>query len=114
MELLIESTLLIGADEFYRSSRYNLPLVVMLVNSTNNKAFDILEESIRQTDVIQQLTSDTTVVFLSHTNYKESELFVQKIKEKFDFTSTISEFKKEENTFLKTLFLENENKVETI
>ena len=110
MEMQIESALNIGADEFYRSSRYNLPLVVVLINSDDSMAFNILESSVRQTDILQQLTSDTTVVFLSHTNFRESEKFIQKIKDRFDFTYSVSEFKDSQNTFLKSLFLENEEK----
>lgn len=110
MELLIENTLNIGEDEFYRASRYNLALAVMLVNSQDKKAFDILENSIRKTDVIQQLNSDTIVVFLTHTNYDESMKFIKKLESKFEFTYTCSEFQGSREKFLKTLFLENEEK----
>ena len=110
----IESALNIGADEFYRASRYNLPLVVLLVNSYDSQAFHILESSVRRTDILQQLTSDTVVIFLSHTNFQESEKFLQKLEDKFDFTYSASEFKDSQNTFLKSLFLENEEKCITI
>ena len=110
MELLIENAAIIGADEFYRSTRYDLPLVVILVNSEDRRAFDILEDNIRKTDIIQQLSSESIVVFLSHTNYKESELFIEKIKGSFEFTYTVSEFKSPEDVFLRNLFINNEEK----
>ena len=110
MELLIENALNIGADEFYRSSRYVLPLSVMLVNSEDKNAFNILEENIRQTDIIQQLSRDSIIVFLSHTGINEANHFIEKVKEKFTFTYTVKEFKGSENRFLEALFLENSDK----
>jgi len=110
MELLIENALNIGSDEFYRSSRYGLPLAVMLLNSEDRGAFNILEESVRQTDVIQQLSSDTIIIFLSHTELNEADHCIEKLKEKLDFTYTIRNFKGSEARFLKALFLENNDK----
>ena len=110
MELLIDNALNIGSDEFYRSSRYALPLVVMLVNSEDKKAFNILEENIRKTDIIQQLDSETVIVFLSHTSFNEANHFIQKMEEKFSFSYTSKEYKGSETKFLKTLFLENSDK----
>ena len=114
MELLIQNALNIGSEEFYRASRYKLPLVVILINTQNKKAFDILELSLRKTDLLQQLNSDTIIVFLAHTNYNDSMLFLQKIKEKFPFTYTMAEYKEYEEDFLEKLFVENEKKCPTL
>ena len=110
MELSIENALNIGSDEFYRASRYSLPLVVMLVNSDDKGAFNILEDSIRQTDIVQQLTSDSIIVFSSHTNYEKAGQFIEKIRDKFSFTYTAHEYNGAESKFLKGLFLENMDK----
>ena len=114
MDLLIQSVLDLGEDEFYRASRYHLPLVVALINSEDKRAFDILESSIRKTDILQQLTSEVILVFLTHTNYAEFEKFLKKIKKEFDFTYTASEFKGSEEGFIKGLFEENDTKVMVI
>ena len=111
MELLIENALNIGADEFYRSSRYALPLVVMLVNSADKNAFNILEESVRQTDIIQQLDSNTIIIFLSHAGVNESNHCIEKFKERLEFTYTLREFKGSQSKFLEALFLENSKKL---
>ncbi len=107
MELAIENALNIGADEFYRSSRYDLPLIVVLINSKNKKAFDILEGNIRQTDIIQQMSSNSIIIFLAHTNLDEANLFLSKVKSEFDFTYSLKEFSGNQDEFLKSLFLEN-------
>lgn len=111
MELLIDTVLNIGADEFYRASRYTLPLVVMLVNSENKNMFDVLENNVRQTDIVQQLSAETAVVFLSHTNYEQSLNFLNKIKNQFNFTYTLGEYKGSEYKFIENLALENEQKI---
>ncbi len=114
MELLIENALNIGSDEFYRALRYKLSLVVLLINSDDKNAFNILEDSVRQSDILQQLDSDTIIVFLSHTNIQESNLFIEKIRNRFNFTYTIAEFKDSEFKFLKTLFLQNDKHIKKI
>ena len=108
MELLIENVLNIGSDEFYRASRYGMPLVVVLVNTEDKEAFDIFDENTRQTDIVQQLSSELLVVFLSHTNYQDSILFLEKMKDKLTFTHTSKEFVKSKEEFIKSIFLENE------
>ncbi|WP_373036125.1 hypothetical protein [Sulfurimonas sp.] len=110
MELMIDNVLNIGVDEFYRASRYGLPLSVLLINSDNRRAFDILEENTRQVDIVQQLNSELLIVFLSHTDYKSSLTFIQKIKSKLNFTYTLGEFKDSEQEFVRTLFLDNRDK----
>ena len=110
MELLIDNALNIGTDEFYRSSRYALPLVVMLINTEDRRAFDILEENIRKTDIIQQLDSETVIVFLSHTGINEANHFIEKMEEKFGFSYTAKEYKGSESRFLESLFVENSDK----
>ncbi|WP_373000286.1 hypothetical protein [Sulfurimonas sp.] len=110
MELMIENVLNIGEDEFYRASRYRLPLSVILVNSSDSKAFDILEENTRQIDIVQQLSSDLLIVFLSHTDYNNSITFIDKIKDKLEFTYTSSEFKGSDLKFIRRLFLDNSEK----
>jgi hypothetical protein len=112
MDLLIENVLIIGSDEFYRASRYEVPLFVVLINTDNKDAFNILESYVRQTDVVQQLSSNLIVLLLAHTNYEESLFFMEKIKDKFDFTYTGAEFQNHETLFLETLFLENIKKIE--
>ncbi|WP_324171048.1 hypothetical protein [Sulfurimonas sp.] len=115
MEMLIENALNIGTDEFYRALRYRLSLVVMLINTQNKDAFNILEKMIRKSDVLQQIDSDTIVIFLSHTTKDESTLFIDKIKDKFNFSYTVSEYNGEKNKesefkFLESLFLKNGDK----
>ena len=114
MELLIDNALNIGADEFYRSSRYGVPLVVMLINTQDRDAFNILESNVRQTDIIQQLESDMIIVFLSHTDIDESDYCIEKLKEKFSFTYTVKQFKGSEIIFLQSLFLENSEKIKML
>jgi len=108
MELIVENILNIGSDEFYRSSRYGLPLVVILVNTTDSVAFDKFDENTRQTDIVQQLTSDLLVVFLSHTNYEDSILFLEKMKDKLEFTYTSKQFIGVKEEFISSVFLANE------
>ncbi len=115
MEMLIENALNIGSDEFYRASRYRLSLAVMLINTKNKNAFNVLESIIRQSDVLQQIDSETIIVFLSHTTKDESTLFIEKIKDKFNFSYTVSEYngainKESEFKFLEALFLKNGDK----
>ena len=110
MELMVDNVLIIGEDEFYRANRYKLPLTVLLVNSCNTKAFDILEENTRQIDIVQQLSSDLLIVFLSHTDHTKSLKFLEKIKDKFDFTYTCKEFIELELDFVRKLFLDNSSK----
>lgn len=111
MELIIDNVLNIGAEEFYRANRYKLFLSVILVNSSDEKAFDILYEHIRQSDIVQQLTPELTVVILTHTNHKNTMLFINNIKPKFDFTYTAGEFKGDEFSFIKKLFLDNKKSI---
>ncbi|EDZ62874.1 hypothetical protein SMGD1_2096 [Sulfurimonas gotlandica GD1] len=110
MELMIENVLNIGEDEFYRASRYKLPLSAILINSDDNKAFDILENNTRQIDIVQQLSSDLLIVFLAHTDHSNSLIFLDKIKNKFDFTYTSSEFIGSQLEFVRKLFLDNRDK----
>ncbi|WP_294966661.1 hypothetical protein [Sulfurimonas sp.] len=110
MELMVENVLNIGEDEFYRASRYKLPLTVILINSIDRKAFDIIDENIRQTDIVQQLSSDLLIVFLAHTDNLKSMKFIDKIKNKLNFSYTCSEFKSSELKFVKKLFLDNFDK----
>ncbi len=107
MELDIETALNLGSDEFYRSLRYKIDLTVVLINSNEKDAFNILEENLRKSDILQQLTSNTIIIFLSHTNLENSTLFIKKIEEKFDFTYTMDKFENSELAFLKNLFIKN-------
>lgn len=107
MELMMEVVSNVGEDEFYRTERYNVPLVVILINSKDNNIFDILEKNLRATDIIQQLSSQLFVVFLSHTDYNNGYLFIDKIKRKLDFTYTLCEFKESKFEFIEKLFLDN-------
>ena len=111
MELMIDNVLNIGEDEFYRAARYKLPLSVILVNSSDSKAFDILEENTRQIDIVQQLSSDLLIVFLSHTDHNNSLTFIEKLQEKLEFTYTNSEFKGSDLKCIRRLFSENKDKV---
>ena len=114
MDLLVDNVLIIGADEFYRTSRYETSLFVVLINTNDKNAFNILENAIRQTDILQQLDSELLVLFLTHTNHEESLFFMHKIKNQFDFTYTMAEFKGYESEFIETLFLENSKKIEAL
>ncbi|PHQ65751.1 MAG: hypothetical protein COB99_02215 [Sulfurimonas sp.] len=110
MELMVDNVLNIGQDEFYRAARYKLPLSVILINSNNSKAFDILEENTRQIDIVQQLSSDLLIVFLSHTDHNNCMTFIDKLKEKLEFTYTGNEFKGSDLKFIRKLFSENRDK----
>ena len=114
VELLLDNILNIGDDEFYRAARYKLPLAVMLINSNDRNAFSVLEKSTRQSDIVQQLSSDMLIVFLSHTEYDKALLFVEKIEKELDFTYTISEFSGSEFDFIHDLFIENVQKHEKL
>ncbi len=107
MELLREIVSNVGSDEFYRASRYNTPLTVILINSDDKNMFDIIENNIRRTDIVQQLNSELIVVFLAHTNYHDAFLFIDKMKDKIDFTYYASEYKEPESEFIRNLFLDN-------
>jgi len=110
MELMIDNILNIGADEFYRANRYKLSLSVILINSSDEKAFDIIEENMRQSDIIQQLGSELIVVFLTHTNDTNGTLFIKNIEPLFNFTYTLNEYKNNELRFVQNLLLENAKK----
>lgn len=112
MELLIDNVLNIGADEFYRSNRYKVPLSVMLINTSDNDAFNLLDRITRQTDIVQQLTSELLVVFLSHTDYDNALLFIYNLGKELDFTYTISQFQGQEFEFIQNLFVQNSLKCE--
>lgn len=112
MDLLIENVLIIGSDEFYRATRYRVPLFVILINTNDRDAFNILEKYTRQTDIVQQLNSDLLVLLLAHTDYDEALFFMNKIKDKFNFTYTSKEFINSELLFIETLFRENAKKIE--
>ncbi len=111
---MLDNILNIGDDEFYRAARYNLPLAVMLINTNDKKAFNVLEKNTRQSDIVQQLSSDMLIVFLSHTKFDAAMVFVNKIKKEFDFTYTIREFKGSEFDFIHDLFIENVPKHEQL
>jgi len=110
MELLIDNVLNIGEDEFYRTQRYKLPLVVILINTEDRNAFDILNNCTRQTDIIQQLDYNLLVVFLTHTDFESSKKFIEKIENKFTLTYTSAEYKNNPQKFIEELFLQNSNK----
>lgn len=110
MDLLIDTVLNLGEDEFYRASRYNTHLAIILVNSKDKNIFDVIDESIRQTDLVQQLTSELLVVFLTHTDRKASLLCINKIKSMIDFTYTLAEYKGSRVELINKLFLDNEKK----
>ena len=115
MDMLIENALNIGTDEFYRALRYRLCLTVILINTDDKEAFSILEKIIRKSDVLQQIDADTIIVFLSHTTKNESTLFIDKIKDKFNFSYIVSEYdgakeKQNEFKFLESLFIKNGDK----
>jgi hypothetical protein len=110
MELFVQNALDVGSDEFYRANRYKLPLSVILINTQDKKGFDILEATLRKTDILQQIGLETIVVFLPHTNQKDAFLFIEKIKNKFAFTYTLAEYKEHEEEFIEKLFEENEKK----
>ena len=107
LELLVENVLNIGDDEFYRASRYSHPLTVVLLNCDDKKAFEYIEKHIRQTDIIQQLSSDLLLLLLPHTNHENSILLLDKLKEKIDFTYISREFKEPKEKFIEQIFLDN-------
>lgn len=111
MELLIENALNIGSNEFYRAIRYDISLVVMLINTEDRQAFEILESNIRQTDIIQQLDPCIIILFLTHTSVNEANAFLKNMHGKFDFTHTMAKFEDYEHKFLTELFAANESKV---
>ena len=92
MEVLLDNILNIGDDEFYRASRYESPLVAILVNSKDNSAYD---------------TQNLTIIFLTHTDYQHSVAFLDKVKEQLDFTYTMSEFDGSEFDFIHDLYVNN-------
>lgn len=107
MEVLLDNILNIGDDEFYRASRYESPLVAILVNSKDNSAYDIFNKNTRQTDIVRQLTQNLTIIFLTHTDYQHSVAFLDKVKEQLDFTYTMSEFDGSEFDFIHDLYVNN-------
>ena len=107
MDVLLENILNIGDDEFYRSARYKSPLVVLLINSTDKSACNMFKKNTRQTDIVEQLTSNLTVVFLSHTDKEHSIAFLDKVKEQLDFTYTMSEYEGSEFDFIHDLYVNN-------
>lgn len=111
MELLMNIVSDIGSDEFYRASRYKVPLVVVLINSKDKDIFDTVDENIRQTDIVQQLSSNLIVVFLTHTNLNASLLCMEKINKIVDLTYTLAEFQGSEEEFIEELFSKNEEKL---
>ncbi len=111
MELLIDTVLNIGEDEFYRVNRYETYLAVVLINSTDKRLFKIIEKNIRQTDIVQQLDTALIVLFLTHTNYEASFDCIRKIRKIMNFTYTIEEYKESSAIFVKKLFIENKRRV---
>ncbi|MCF6310734.1 MAG: hypothetical protein L3J19_09765 [Sulfurimonas sp.] len=111
MDLLIDTVVNLGEDEFYRASRYNTHLAIILVNSKDKNIFDVIDETIRQTDLVQQLTSELIVIFLTHTDHEASFLCIDKIKKMADFTYTLAEYKGSRVELIDKLFLENEKKL---
>ena len=107
MGFIKETVLDIGHDEFYRAARYQIPLSVVLINSDDKDIFDLIEKSLRKTDMIQQLTSDLIVVFLSHTTYENAHAFVDKVQKEIDFTYIVDEFKGSKDGFIEKLFTSN-------
>ncbi len=107
MELMIDNVLNIASDEFYRASRYKMLLSVILINSSDSKAFNVLYKNIRQSDIVQQLSSDMIVVILTHTDYNNALLFIKNVEQAFDFTYTLGEFKEDAFQFIRKLFLDN-------
>lgn len=110
MDLLAQIILDVGSDEFYRATRYKTNLVVVLVNSDDKHAFDILERVTRQTDIVQQLNSALLVVYLPHTTEDEAIHFVDKIHNELDFTYTLNEYNGNDFEFIYKLLVENSKK----
>lgn len=111
VDLIIQTILDIGIDEFYRSSRYKVPLVVVLINSNDKNAFKILEKHTRRTDIVQQLSAELLVVYLSHTTEDDASHFINKFKEKFDFTYTLDEYTNNEYEFINKLLVQNSKNI---
>jgi len=108
MQYSIETVLDIGNEEFYRAARYQIPLSVLLINSRDKNIFDILEELLRPTDIIQQITHELIVVFLTHTNIENANTFVNNIKEHVNFSATVDEYKGFKVEFIENLFTDNQ------
>jgi len=72
MDFEVDVIVDIGTEEFYRAARYQTPLSVILLNSDEKDIFALIEKNIRPTDMIQQISSNLIVIFLSHTLYKIS------------------------------------------
>jgi len=111
VDLIKQNILDIGSDEFYRASRYKVPLLVILVNTNDKNAFNVLDKCTRQTDIVQQLSSELLVVYLSHTGSKDADAFINKIKKELDFTYTFSEYINDEFEFIHKLLVENSQKI---
>lgn len=112
MDFAVEVILDIGSDEFYRADRYHTPICVLLINSKDKGIFDILEKSLRQTDMIQQLTSELIVVFLTHSKYDDAMLYINKIQSSTNLTYTIGEYSESKVDFVENLFMQNNKKIE--
>jgi len=112
MQYSIETVLDIGNEEFYRAARYQIPLSVLLINSRDKNIFDILEELLRPTDIIQQITHELIVVFLTHTNIENANTFVDNIKEHVNFSATVDEYKGFRVEFIQNLFKNNKKMLE--
>ncbi len=111
MEFAIDTVLDIGSDEFYRVDRYHIPMSVVLLNSKDSNLFNIIEKSLRRTDMIQQLTSELIVVFLPHTTYDGATVYINKLDDSVEFTCTVGEYKESRVKFVKDLFLQNNKKI---
>lgn len=107
MGFIIDTVLDIGHDEFYRAARYQIPLTIILVNSSDKNIFYLLEQNLRKTDMLQQLSSNLLVVFLAHTKYKDGLSFIQNMEKEIGFTYSLDEFKGSKDSFINKLFLEN-------
>lgn len=112
MEYAIETVLDIGSEEFYRAARYQIPLSVLLINSDDKNIFNRLEKSLRPTDIIQNITHELIVVFLTHTNLENAIKFANNIKEHIPFSVTVDEYKGFRVKFIETLFANNQKQLE--
>lgn len=112
MDFAVDIVLDLGDDEFYRANRYHIPMCVLLVNSQNKDVFNIFEKSLRQTDMIQQLTAELIVVFLTHATYDDATLYLNKIDDSLNFTCTVGEYSDSKVDFIKNLFIQNNKKIE--
>ncbi len=111
MEYEIQTVLDIGNEEFYRAARYQIPLSVLLINSNDKDLFNKLEKSLRPTDIIQQISHELIVVFLTHTNFEKAESFVGNINKTIDFTFTLDEYKGFKVKYIEDLFEQNQKLV---